>query len=40
MPVGSPGMEVKGVSPETYSVVIFGPFGRREWAKFRGAAAV
>ena len=37
MPVGSPGMEVPGTPAEEYSVVIFGPTGRRVWAKFKGA---
>jgi hypothetical protein len=40
MPVGSPGMEIQGVPPEMYAVIIFGPSGRREWAKFKGAAAI
>lgn len=37
MPVGSPGMEVKGSEPETYDVILFGPSGQRTWARFRGA---
>jgi len=37
MPVGSPGMEVPGTPAEEYSVVIFGPTGRRVWAKFKGS---
>ena len=36
MPVGSPGMEVSGVAPDTYDVVLFGPTGRRAYARFRG----
>ena len=36
MPVGSPGMEVEGSAPETYEVVLFGPKGRRTFAKYRG----
>jgi hypothetical protein len=32
MPVGSPGME--GESPEPYDVVLFGPDGRRIYARF------
>jgi len=32
MPVGSPGME--GGSPEPYEVVLFGPDGRRTYARF------
>jgi hypothetical protein len=34
MPVGSPGME--GGAPETYEVVLFGPQGRRTFARFKG----
>lgn len=37
MPVGSPGMEVEGSQPETYSVILFGPAGQRTFARFRGA---
>jgi len=37
MPVGSPGMEVEGSPPETYSVILFGPSGQRTFARFRGA---
>jgi hypothetical protein len=37
MPVGSPGMEVEGSPPETYEVVLFGPSGRRRFARYRGA---
>ena len=37
MPVGSPGMEVEGAEPETYSVILFGPAGQRTFARFRGA---
>jgi hypothetical protein len=37
MPVGSPGMEVAGSEPETYEVILFGPSGRRPFARFRGA---
>ena len=37
MPVGSPGMEVEGSEPETYSVILFGPSGQRPFARFRGA---
>ena len=40
MPVGSPGMEVKGAKPEEYSVVLFGPAGRRVWGKFRGTSQI
>jgi hypothetical protein len=34
MPIGSPGME--GGSPEPYQVVLFGPEGRRTYARFLG----
>jgi hypothetical protein len=34
MPIGSPGME--GGSPEPYQVVLFGPDGRRTYARFLG----
>jgi hypothetical protein len=34
MPVGSPGME--GGAPETYEVVLFGPQGRRTFARYEG----
>ncbi len=37
MPVGSPGMEVPGSADQTYNVVLFGPSGRRVYAKFKGA---
>ena len=40
MPVGSPGMEVKGAKPDEYSVILFGPAGRRVWGKFRGASQI
>jgi hypothetical protein len=36
MPVGSPGME--GGTPETYEVVLFGPQGRRTFARYRGSS--
>jgi hypothetical protein len=40
MPVGSPGMEVEGVAPDTYDVVLFGPSGQNTFARYRGARAV
>ncbi|SHK22123.1 Uncharacterized conserved protein [Roseomonas rosea] len=40
MPVGSPGMEVRGVPPETYEVVLFAPGGQRIFARYRGPQAV
>jgi hypothetical protein len=36
MPVGSPGMEVDGVEPDEYDVVLFGQGGQRRFARFRG----
>ncbi len=40
MPVGSPGMEMEGMEPDTYEVVLFGPSGRRTFARYRGTAPV
>jgi hypothetical protein len=37
MPVGSPGMEVGGMEPDTYEVILFGPSGQRTFARYRGA---
>ena len=37
MPVGSPGMEVEGVEPDTYEVVLFGPSGQRTYARYTGS---
>jgi len=36
MPVGSPGMEVEGMEPDTYEVVLFEPAGQRTFARYRG----
>jgi hypothetical protein len=36
MPVGSPGMEVEDVEPDTYEVVLFGPSGQRTYARYTG----
>jgi hypothetical protein len=36
MPVGSPGMEVEGMEPDTYEVILFGPSGQRTFARYRG----
>jgi hypothetical protein len=38
MPVGSPGMEVEGMEPDTYDVVLFGPSKRTVFARYRGGA--
>jgi len=40
MPVGSPGMEVKGARPDEYSVVLFGPAGRKVWRRYKGAVQI
>ena len=40
MPVGSPGMKVKGIDPDTYQVVLFGPSGQTTFARYRGPQAV
>lgn len=40
MPFGSPGMEVEGMEPETYEVLLFGPEGRRTFARYRGGEAI
>jgi hypothetical protein len=40
MPIGSPGMEVHGIEPETYEVVLFGPFGKRTFTRYRGVQEV
>ena len=37
MPMGSPGMEMDGMAPETYEVVLFGPTGRKTFARYEGA---
>ena len=40
MPAGSPGMEVEGMEPETFEVILFGPSGQRTFARYRGAREV
>jgi hypothetical protein len=40
MPVGSPGMEVRGAKQDEYSVILFGPAGRRVWARYKGAIKI
>jgi hypothetical protein len=40
MPVGSPGMEIEGAAPEEYSVIVFGPTGRKVWSRFRGSTEI
>ena len=36
MPVGSPGMEIYGMPPDTYEVVLFGPDLQRPFGRYRG----
>lgn len=36
MPVGSPGMEVPGTTPDTYDVILFGPSGQTTFARYTG----
>jgi hypothetical protein len=40
MPMGSPGMEMEGMAPDTYEVVLFGPSGRATFACYQGAHPV
>jgi hypothetical protein len=40
MPVGSPGMEVRGAKLDEYPVILFGPAGRRTWGRFKGTTQV
>ena len=40
MPIGSPGMEVKGAKLDEYPVILFGPNGRRTWGRFKGESRV
>jgi hypothetical protein len=37
MPMGSPGMEMEGMAPEIYEVLLFGPSGRTIFARYEGA---
>jgi len=37
MPMGSPGMEMEGMAPDTYDVVLFGPSGNQTFARYEGA---
>jgi hypothetical protein len=36
MPIGSPGMEVAGMEPDVFDVILFGPAGSRTYASYRG----
>jgi hypothetical protein len=40
MPVGSPGMEIEGMAPDTYDVVLFGPSGQTTFARYQGSRQV
>ena len=40
MPAGSPGMEVAGMEPDIYDVVLFGPTGRSVFARYRGGTTI
>jgi len=40
MPIGSPGMEVEGVAPDTYEVVLFGSSGQTTFARYQGLQAM
>jgi len=37
MPIGSPGMEVDGASPDLFEVILFDNTGQRVFARYRGA---
>ena len=37
MPMGSPGMELEGIAPEIYEVVLFGRSGQTTFARYDGA---
>ena len=40
MPMGSPGMEMDGMAPDTYEVVLFASAGQRTFARYEGARAL
>jgi hypothetical protein len=40
MPMGSPGMEMDGMAPDSYEVVLFGPSGRTTFARYEGVRAL
>lgn len=40
MPIGSPGMEVEGMPPDVYDVVLFGEGPPRHFARYRGGEAL
>jgi hypothetical protein len=36
MPMGSPGMEMDGMAPDTYEVILFEPSSRKTFARYEG----
>jgi hypothetical protein len=40
MPVGSPAMEVSGMTPDTFDIILFGPSGRTTFGRYRGSQPV
>ena len=40
MPVGSPGMEMAGVAPDTYDVILFGETDTKTFARYRGGTKI
>ncbi|WP_238986707.1 DUF411 domain-containing protein [Paracoccus sp. MKU1] len=40
MPVGSPGMDLPGVEPETYEVLLFDASGYKTYSRFHGAEEI
>lgn len=40
MPVGSPGMEVAGMAPDAFDIILFGPSGRSTFGRYRGSRPV
>jgi hypothetical protein len=40
MPMNSPGMEMEDMASDTYDVVLFGPAGRKTYARYEGARRV
>lgn len=37
MPVGSPEMEVAGMAPDAFDIILFGPSGRTPFGRYRGS---
>lgn len=40
MPVGSPGMEVAGMAPDAFDIILFGPSGQTTFGRYRGSQPV